>query len=218
MDQLSELTDERVHRLIEQLPPDAPAGSLQQKVGDFYRAFLDQSAIDAAGLQPARPALDAIANARTYAAIATLMGRPDLNLDSPLGIGISIDEKNPDRYLAIVTQSGLGLPDRDYYLSADPKFAEIRGQYRTHLENILRLADAPDAARRAQDILELETKIAELHWPTTKRRSRGLQCRRARCRGRTGQALHDGADPRLAELSRGSLSRQRREHPAAALR
>jgi putative endopeptidase len=174
MDQLAELTDERVHRLIEQLPRDAPAGSLQQKVGDFYRAFLDQSAIDAAGLQPARPALDAIANARTYADIATLMGRPDLNLDSPLGIGISIDEKNPDRYLAIVTQSGLGLPDRDYYLSADAKFAEIRGQYRTHLENILRLAGAPDAARRAQDILELETKIAELHWPSTKRRDRDL--------------------------------------------
>src|SRR5579872_6448048 len=102
MDEVAELTDERVNRLIEQLPPDAPAGSLEQKVGDYYRAFVDQAAIDAAGLEPARPGLDAIAAAKSHADIATLMGRPDLNLDAPIGIGISTDEKNPDRYIAVM--------------------------------------------------------------------------------------------------------------------
>jgi putative endopeptidase len=174
MDELAELTDERVHSLIEQLPANAPAGSLEQKIGDFYRAFLDQSAIDAAGLKPAQPGLDAIASAKSYADIATLMGRPDLNLDSPLGLDITIDDKNPDRYLPVVAQAGLGLPDRDYYLSTDAKFAEIRSQYRAHLQNVLQLAGAQDAARRAQDILDLETKMAQLHWPSAKRRNRDL--------------------------------------------
>ena len=173
-DQLAERTDERVRKLIQELPTNAPAGSPEQKVGDYYRAFLDESAINAAGLDPARPALDAIARAHSYADIAILMGRPDLNLDSPVGVGITIDEKDPDRYLAMLGQGGLGLPDRDYYLSQDPKFQEVRTQYRTHLENMLKLAGEHDAARRAQDILDLETKIAQLHWPRAKLREREL--------------------------------------------
>jgi predicted metalloendopeptidase len=174
LDQLSEEADERVRKLIQGLPEHAPAGSIEQKVGDYYRAFLDQNAIDAAGLKPAQPALDAIAAAHSYEDIAALMGRPDLQLKSPMDFGIGIDAKNPDRYLTIVGQGGLGLPDRDYYLKDEPKFQEIRTQYRAHLEKMLSLAGAGDAAAKATQILALETKIADCHWPRAKLRERDL--------------------------------------------
>lgn len=174
MDQLGEEADERINKLIQGLPEHAPAGSIEQKVGDYYRAFLNENAIDAAGLEPAQPALDAIAAARSYEDIAILMGRPDLQLKSPMEFGISIDAKNPDRYLTIVAQGGLGLPDRDYYLKDEPKFQEIRAQYQAHLEKMLSLAGAPDAAAKAGQILALETKIADCHWPRAKLRERDL--------------------------------------------
>jgi len=173
-DELAAQSEERVRGLIESLPANAPAGSLEQKVGDFYRAYLNQSAIEAAGLAPARPALDAIAQAHTLEDIARLMGRPDLGLESPVGAGITIDQKDPDRYIVRVGQSGLGLPDRDYYLNDDAKFREIRDQYRTHLERILQLAGDNDAAAKAQAIVDLETRIAQVSWPRAKRREREL--------------------------------------------
>src|SRR6185437_5119401 len=138
------------------------------------RAFVDESAIDAAGLKPARAALDAIAAAHSYEDIAALMGRPDLQAKSPMDFGIGIDAKNPDRYLTVVHQGGLGLPDRDYYLKDDPKFQEIRTQYQAHLEKMLSLAGVSDAAAKAAQILALETKIAECHWPRAKLRERDL--------------------------------------------
>jgi predicted metalloendopeptidase len=173
-DQLSEDADARVHKLIQNLPEHAPTGSIEQKVSDYYHAFLDQSAINAAGLKSAQPALDSIAAARSYADIAALMGRPDLQLKSPMDFGISVDAKDPDRYIAIIGQGGLGLPDRDYYLKEDAKFQEIRTEYREHLEKMLTLAGAPDASTKATQILELETKMAECHWPRAKLRERDL--------------------------------------------
>ncbi len=173
-EQLGEQADERVRKLIQELPENAPADSIEQKVSDYYHAFLDEKAIDAAGLKPAQPALDAIAAAHSYEDIATLMGRPDLQLKSPMDYGIDIDEKNPDRYLTSVGQGGLGLPDRDYYLKEEPKFQQIRTQYREHLQKMLTLAGVADAATKAGQILELETKIADCHWPRAKLRERDL--------------------------------------------
>ena len=149
LDQLSENADERIRQILQDLPQHAPTGTIEQKVSDYYHAFLDQAAIDAAGLKPAQPALDAIAAAHSYEDIAALMGRPDLQAKSPMDFGIGIDAKNPDRYLTVVHQGGLGLPDRDYYLKDDPKFQEIRTQYQAHLEKMLSLAGVSDATAKA---------------------------------------------------------------------
>jgi putative endopeptidase len=173
-DQLAVLAEEQVRQLIQALPANAPSGSLEQKVGDYYRAYLDTKAIDAAGLRPARPALEAIAKAHSHQDIARLMGRPDLGLESPIGAGIGTDDKNPDRYLVGIGQAGLGLPDRDYYLKPDPQFAALRDAYRRHLENVFKLADQPDSVAKSQAVFDLETRIAQLHWPRAKRRDRDL--------------------------------------------
>jgi putative endopeptidase len=173
-DRLAEEADERVGGLIRGLPEQAPAGSVERKIGDYYRAFMNETAIDAAGLEPAKPALDAIAAAHSHEDIATLMGRPDLGLKSPIGVSITTDQKNPDRYLTDIAQSGLGLPDRDFYLNQDAKFQEIRTRYRAHLERVLALASDPAAAAHSRQILDLETKMAECHWPRAKSREREL--------------------------------------------
>ena len=95
---LDDLSEKRVRGLVEALPAGATPGSAEQKVGDFYRAYMDTDAIEKAGLEPARDALKAIDSARSYEDIAKLIGRPELPLIGPIGIGISIDQKNPDRY------------------------------------------------------------------------------------------------------------------------
>jgi predicted metalloendopeptidase len=102
------------------------------------------------------------------------MGRVDLGLTAPLRLAITIDQKNPDRYMVVVTQSGLGLPDRDYYLKDDAVYAALRAKYVAHIGRMLTLAGEPNTAAQAQSILEVETRIAKLHWAAAKRRERDL--------------------------------------------
>jgi putative endopeptidase len=173
-DALDEDAQRKVHELLAALPADAPSGSAQRKVGDFYRAYMDTAAINRLGLVPAQRALEAISAARTHRDVATLMGRPDLELKSPIQLSIRPDEKNPNRYIVSLNQSGLGLPDRDYYLKDDAVYADVRAKYRAHIERMLALAGDTDAAAEAQTIVDLETQIAKLHWPAAKRRERDL--------------------------------------------
>jgi len=171
---LEERARHQVRDIIEALPAAAPAGSVAQKVGDYYRAFLDAEALERLKLAPAQPGLEAIASARTGEDVARLMGRPDLGLRSPLRVAMTLDQKNPDRYIVVVTQGGLGMPDRDYYLKDDAVYAGLREKYRAHVTRLLALAGDANAAAEAQAILELETSIAQLHWPVAKRRDRDL--------------------------------------------
>ncbi|HYL01458.1 MAG TPA: M13 family metallopeptidase [Steroidobacteraceae bacterium] len=171
---LEERAQHQVRGIIEALPADAPPGSVAQKVGDYYRAFLDSDAIERAGLSPARAGLEAIAAARTAEDVARLMGRPDLGLRAPLRVVMTLDQKNPDRYIVAITQSGLGMPDRDYYLKDDAVYTGLREKYRAHIARLLALAGDENAAGEAQSVLELETRIAQLHWPVAKRRERDL--------------------------------------------
>jgi len=167
-------TEAQVHDIVETVPATAAVGTAEQKVHDFYRSFLDVDAINKAGMTPASTGLNEIAAAKSYADIATLMGRPDLGLDTPIGVGVTIDEKNPDRYIVGIGQDGLGLPDRDYYLKKDPTLAALRKKYVEHIDRMLKLGGEVDSAKQAQAILDLETKIAQKHWPVEKRREREL--------------------------------------------
>jgi putative endopeptidase len=172
--ELADRAEHQIRAITEALPADAPAGSTEQKAGDFYRAYLDTDTIESHGLTPAQPGLEAIAAARTHEQLATLIGRPDLALNSPLSVAISLDQKNPDRYIVVVTQSGLSLPDRDYYLKDEPVFTNLRARYVAHVERMLTLAGEKKAAAKAAMVLEIETRIAQAHWPAAKRRERDL--------------------------------------------
>ncbi|HYE45643.1 MAG TPA: M13 family metallopeptidase [Caulobacter sp.] len=149
-------------------------GSSEQKIADFYAAYLDTAAIEEAGLGPIQASLAAIAGAGSHEEIARLTARVDLGAGGPLSIDIWADDKDPDRYTVNVSQAGLGLPDRDYYLKAEASFAGARDRYRAYVAAMLSLADYPEPASAAAAILELESAIAALHWPAERRGDRNL--------------------------------------------
>jgi predicted metalloendopeptidase len=173
-DALALEAEAQVQALVAKPPAEAEAGSDARKVRDYYATFLDTDAIEAAALKPAAAGLEAIAAASSYEDLAKLFGRPELGVLTPFGVGVSFDDKDPDRYIVLVSQSGLALPDRDYYLNPDPSYAELRASYEAHIARQLTLAGTPeaDSGADAKTIVELETKIAEKHWPIAKRRDR----------------------------------------------
>jgi len=172
---LREQSDSDVKAIIESAAAaDAAKGTNEQKIGDYYKAFLDTDKIDQLGLAPAKAGLAAIAGLKTHEQVAALIAAPGMPLDGPIGYGISLDEKNPDRYIIEIGQSGLSLPDREYYLKTDPQFADIRAKFLVHVEKMLALAGHKDAKAEAAQILALETSIAKLHWEVAKRRERDL--------------------------------------------
>lgn len=171
--QLAEKSQKDVQDLIETAAKErAPAGSIGQKIGDYYATFLDTDTIERQGLTPARQGLDAIARLKTHAEVAALIATPGMPLDGPISWSITLDEKNPDRYIIGVGQSGLSLPGREYYLKTDPEFVEIRAKFKAHVAKMLALAGHKDAEREAGEILTLETEIAKRSWELEKRRDR----------------------------------------------
>ena len=171
---LRDLSQERTKLIVEAAAAskDAKPGSEAQKVGDFYASYLDETAIEAKGLAPLKPHLDAITAIADRAQLARAFGLADrLGMDTPLGVGPMQDLKNPDVYAVYVGQGGLGLPDRDYYLDTkNPKFAEIREKYLTHIATLLRLAGLGNPEARAKEIFALEVKLAEIHWSKVEER------------------------------------------------
>lgn len=149
-------------------------GSEAQKIADYYGAYLDVAAIERAGLAPARAHLAAIAGAVSHAEIARLSLRRDLGARGPISVDIWADDEDPDRYIVNISQGGLGLPSRDYYLRPEANFADVRAKYQTYIANLLALAGAPDPAASARTIFELEMQIAELHWPAERAGDRSL--------------------------------------------
>jgi predicted metalloendopeptidase len=180
-DELAVKAESDVHGILEDAAGkvarrEAAAGSNEQKIGDFYTAFLDTGRIDDRGMKPAQPGLEAIERAKTHDQVAALIAKPESGLDGPVGFYIALDQKNPDRYILRISQSGLSLPDRDYYLKTDPQFADIRQKFVTHAGRMLALAGHTEARAKSEaaQILSLETEIAKLHWERAKRREREL--------------------------------------------
>jgi putative endopeptidase len=166
---LAELSEQRVRDLIENASRAAATpGTSAQKVGDFYASFIDQAAIDAKGLESIEANLARITVTKSRTGIARLFGSPEYT--STFGIAIAPDLKEPSRYALNVGQAGLGLPDRDYYLSDDPKLMEVRKQYAAHIGRMLTLAHIKGAEIMAQQILSFETALARVQWPIEKRR------------------------------------------------
>jgi predicted metalloendopeptidase len=154
---------------------DLKPGSEERKVRDLYASYMDTAARDAAGIAPLRPTLDRIAKIDSYKALTEAFGHADLDgTESPLGVGIAVDRKNPDRYLVNLGVGGLGLPDKDFYLSAEPRFVKIREAYLDHIATMLGFAGVPaaDAKPRAAAILALETDLAKQHWDRAQLRDR----------------------------------------------
>ncbi|HWY62557.1 MAG TPA: M13 family metallopeptidase [Rhizomicrobium sp.] len=168
--ELNKQNDERLKGIAEGLLKKANASGEERKLRDLYAGYMDVRAINAAGMRPAAADLARIAAAQTPADIARLMGDPALELDGPFGMGIFPDEKHPAQYAVHLGQSGLGMPDRDYYLKDDKALAAARAAYKVWLEKALTLAGLQNAKSRAAAIYDLEAKMAEASWAAADRR------------------------------------------------
>lgn len=164
--QLRDLSDERVKSIVEEVAAKKSAsGSVEDKVAAFYRSYVDTKAIDAAGLKPLEPTFKEIEALKDKKALAAYFGRQQSAISTPISLGVSGDFKNPDRYMAMTWQDGLGMPDRDYYLKADDvRLAKARAAYQLYLETLFRLAGDRHAVKSAKIVYALENQIAESHW------------------------------------------------------
>ncbi len=172
---LADLSTERVNKIIEAAAAkNAPDGSEEQKIGDFYAAFMDTDAIEAAGMAPVQADIARIRAAATHEDVAEIMGDPSLGISSPVGGWVDVDVKDIDNYIFYLTQSGLGMPNRSYYLDQGEKEDEKRAAYMTFLKTMLTEAGVDDAESRAAAIMGVETEMAKAHWTPEKRRNASL--------------------------------------------
>jgi putative endopeptidase len=166
---MTERTEARLHELLERAAVDARHGTLESKAGDFYAAFMDQARVDSLGAKPIATELAAVRAASTAEQLAALTGRSTTGFEFPLFVPyIDVDLKDPTRYAVYLTQGGLGLPDRDYYL--EPSFESSRQAYARYVARMLALLDWPDAESRAADVVALETAIARGSWTKAQQR------------------------------------------------
>lgn len=153
----------------------APEGSEARKIGDYYASFMDQAAVEAAGLQPLKPELDRIAAIKTRTDLSRELGAglradvdalnaTDFQTDRLFGLWVAEDMNDTSAYRPYLMQGGLWMPDREYYLGDTPRFKDLRAKYQDHIAKMLTLAGYDDAPRRAARVLALETAMAKAHW------------------------------------------------------
>ena len=171
---LGDRAEERVKAIIETAASKPDPSVDEKRIGDFYNAYMDTARIEELGLSPLEDEMARIASADSHDDIALLMADAAMGLASPVSPFVYIDFKQNDQYAAYLSQSGLGLPNRDYYFDTDEKSEEIRTAYVDYLETMLSEAGHDDARARAEAVMAFETALAEGHWDRVKQRNRDL--------------------------------------------
>ena len=157
---LQDLSQQRTREIL-----DDDAKTPGNKPGDFYASFTDDAAANSKGITPIKPWLATIAASKDRTALATEMGKLQRQgVGGLFRVGVGQDDKAPETYIVSMTQSGIGLPDRDYYLKDDAKIAATRTAYQTYLAKMLTLAGEANAAARAAAVFNFEKSLATAHW------------------------------------------------------
>ncbi|MDT7587065.1 MAG: putative endopeptidase [Pseudonocardiales bacterium] len=170
---LSQRAEEDQRTLIEgaESSNGAPDGSNQRKIGDLYASFMDTARLDQLKATPLAPYFAAVDQLNTPTDLIRHLGDIErFNASDPISIGVTQDAKDATHYVTEASQGDLGMPDRDYYLSPDPKMAAIRDKYRAYVAKMLTLAGQPDADATAGRVLALETKLARAQWTNVQNR------------------------------------------------
>jgi len=170
---LRDLSELRVHQILERWAADKTLkpGSDEAKVAAIYRTFMDEAAIEKLDGKPLQPYLDAIREAKTYDDVARLMADSHGSFGSSFfRAGIGDDAKNPDKNTLYLSQGGLGLPDREYYLN--DKYKVQKERYQKYVADMLRLGGWAEPEKSAADVVALETQVAEAHWSRAEGRNR----------------------------------------------
>lgn len=153
---------------------DAADGAWEErgaKIADFYAAYIDEARADSLGMSPIADLLAEVEALEDHAQIIAFMGdRNDIGVGGPLGLFVGQDRKSPDEYIVTVGQSGLGLPDRDYYFDDSERGMQLRDGYGAYVAAMLELSGYEDAAGAAGRIMDLETRLAEHQWTRVENR------------------------------------------------
>jgi predicted metalloendopeptidase len=173
-DELQQESETALRAILEEAAgAGAPVGSEMQKIGDLYASFMDSTRIEALGIQPLQGALAEVEALTSPAQLPELFGKIQrYGVRGPVSAGVGRDQKDSDAYIVTMGQSGLMLPDRDYYLREGDPYEGIREAYVSYLTRILTLAAQPDPQGAARRILELETRIATIQWDRVRNRDR----------------------------------------------
>ena len=173
-DELRYNADKQVLELIQQqASKSAEPGTDGQKIGDLYRAFMDTAAIDTLGLSALNRDIAAIDALKTSAELAAFWGQlQQQRYGTPITLFVGQDQKNSTQYISLVSQSGLGMPDRDNYLKTDEKSEKIKQQYRWMIAKYWELAGWPDGSVAADKIYAIEQQLATIQWSRVQNRDR----------------------------------------------
>lgn len=171
---LADEAQESVKAIIEESASgDFAKGSDEQKVGDLYKSYLDMQTRNARGLEPLQPEFQRVEALSGYEDVARYFARGSIyGISMPMDLQQLVDWNDPGRYSMIITQGGLGLPDREYYLKQDERSVALRDAYVEHIAKIFDLAGLPDGAAAADTIMALETLLAEKQMSKEEARNR----------------------------------------------
>ena len=169
---LDDDTRQQVRTLIEAAAEsESEAGTAAQKVGDLYQSVLNLEARNEAGIESIRHLLDQVDVVNSKPELVSVLGELSRSgIFGPIAAYINNDAKDSDSYAVYLTQSGLTMPDRDYYLEDDERYVTLREQVRTYIADMLTFVGVADPATAAEAIVQIETKIAEKHWTNTENR------------------------------------------------
>jgi len=174
---LADEAEENLRTIIEEAAAtDAAVGSDLQKVGDFYQSFMNENLIETLGINPLAESLAEISAADDKAELMQVITALNyIGVQMPFGFYIDVDERQTDQYVANVFQSGLSLPDRDWYLVSDnDSYLTARQAYSNYISEVMLLAGFSNGEDIADSVLQIENRIAEAHWDRVQNRQREL--------------------------------------------
>ena len=161
---------ERLRGIVETAQQAAP-GSEARKIGDLYTSFMDTARVEALGLKPLAPELARVDALQSRKGLTELIAHlQGIGVAAPFDADIDQDHRQSTAYALYLGQSGLGLPDRDYYLEDDARFKDVRAKYVQHIERMLAMAGDAGAGKNARAIMKLETELAKVQWTKVKNR------------------------------------------------
>ena len=171
---LHEEAQERLRLIIEEVSASASAApnTEARKVGDFYRSFMDEARIETLKMKPLAPEFEAIDRIKDKSEIPAALARlKQIGILTPVDLDIDQDKRNSTAYVAYLSQAGLGLPDRDYYLdNDDAKIVGIRKKYTELVESMMARMGSKTAKQDAADIVAFETALAKINWTKVENR------------------------------------------------
>lgn len=171
--QVYEQTEITLKQIVERVSsqPNKVMGSDEQKLGDLYTSFMDEANAEKLGMSPLKDELAKIAGLNSHDAVSDAFAYYNhLGVTTPFGWYVDNDPKISSQYITQIGQSGLALPDQDYYLEDTEKFRKLRADYQVYMAKLLTMAGRTDGEAAAKRILKVETLIAKSHWTRVENR------------------------------------------------